>query len=64
MLESEVTQQQYIELMNANPSQNYQCGKECPVDSVTWENAVDMPIVCLHIKTIPFATNKMVIIGW
>ena len=27
MLESEVTQQQYIELMNANPSQNYQCGK-------------------------------------
>ena len=40
MLESEVTQQQYMELMNANPSQNYQCGKECPVDSVTWENAV------------------------
>ena len=40
MLESEVTQQQYIELMNSNPSQNYQCGKECPVDSVTWNNAV------------------------
>ena len=40
MLESEVTQQQYIKLMRTNPSQNYQCGKECPVDSVTWENAV------------------------
>ena len=40
MLESEVTQQQYTELMNSNPSQNYQCGKECPVDSVTWNNAV------------------------
>jgi formylglycine-generating enzyme required for sulfatase activity len=40
MLESEVTQQQYLALMNTNPSQNFQCGKECPVDSVTWENAV------------------------
>ena len=40
MLESEVTQEQYIELMNTNPSQNYQCGKECPVDSVTWNNVV------------------------
>ena len=40
MLESEVTQQQYLALMNTNPSQNYQCGKECPVDSVTWEHAV------------------------
>ena len=40
MLESEVTQQQYMELMNSNPSHNYQCGKECPVDSVTWNNAV------------------------
>ena len=40
MLESEVTQQQYLELMGSNPSQNYQCGKQCPVDSVTWEKAV------------------------
>lgn len=41
MLESEVTQEQFYALMRSNPSHNYQCGKSCPVDSVTWEQAVE-----------------------
>ena len=41
MLESEVTQEQYKALMGGNPSHNYQCGGDCPVDSVTWEQAIE-----------------------
>ena len=41
MLESEVTQEQFYALMGSNPSHNYQCGRDCPVDSVTWDQAVE-----------------------
>lgn len=40
MTESEITQEQYHALMGNNPSYHYQCGVDCPVDSVTWEQAV------------------------
>lgn len=39
MLETEVTQRQYKELMGINPSHFQRCGGSCPVESVSWHNA-------------------------
>ncbi len=35
----EVTQKQWKAIMGNNPSQNKQCGDDCPVDSVSWDDA-------------------------
>ncbi|MEK7723346.1 MAG: formylglycine-generating enzyme family protein [Acidobacteriota bacterium] len=34
---AEVTQKQWMAVMGNNPSQNKQCGEDCPVDSVSWD---------------------------
>ena len=34
----EVTQGQWKDVMGNNPSQNKQCGDDCPVDSVSWDD--------------------------
>ncbi|MDQ3131164.1 MAG: formylglycine-generating enzyme family protein [Acidobacteriota bacterium] len=34
----EVTQKQWNAIMGDNPSQNKQCGDDCPVDSVSWND--------------------------
>ena len=36
---TEVTQGQWKALMHRNPSKNAKCGDDCPVDSVSWEEA-------------------------
>ena len=35
----EVTQKQWKAIMGNSPSQNKQCGDDCPVDSVSWDDA-------------------------
>jgi formylglycine-generating enzyme required for sulfatase activity len=35
----EVTQEQWLKVMGENPSQFSACGKNCPVDSVSWDMA-------------------------
>ena len=35
----EVTQQEWAKVMGANPSHFRQCGKDCPVESVSWRKA-------------------------
>lgn len=35
----EVTQEQYSMIMESNPSMYKQCGSDCPVDNVSWDNA-------------------------
>lgn len=35
----EVTQKQWKSVMGANPSRNKQCGEDCPVESVSWDEA-------------------------
>lgn len=37
----EVTQDQWQKVMGDNPSENKECGKNCPVDSVSWDMAQD-----------------------
>jgi formylglycine-generating enzyme required for sulfatase activity len=37
----EVTQQQWRRLMGINPSNFKQCGSQCPVEEVTWNEAVE-----------------------
>jgi hypothetical protein len=37
---SEVTQREWIDYMGDNPSKNLSCGLMCPVDSVSWRDAV------------------------
>lgn len=36
--ETEVTQAQWQQLMGANPSGNQDCGPDCPVEQVSWED--------------------------
>jgi formylglycine-generating enzyme required for sulfatase activity len=38
---TEVTQSQWESIMGSNPSFNTSCGGDCPVDRVTWYEAVD-----------------------
>ena len=63
ILESEVTQQQYVKLMHTNPSQ-LPMWKECPVDSVTWENAVEYANRLSRHQDYRFVIPKMVTTGW
>lgn len=37
---TEVTQGQWVKVMGNNPSANSSCGRECPVELVTWHEAV------------------------
>jgi len=37
---TEVTQGQWQDLFGANPSRNTSCGRDCPVESVTWFDAI------------------------
>ena len=39
MQTTEVTQGQWLEVMGSNPSNFKACGSDCPVDSVSWEDA-------------------------
>ena len=39
MTKSEVTQGQFKSIMGSNPSRFAECGAQCPVESVTWEDA-------------------------
>lgn len=41
MMESEVTQELYVAVMRTNPSHYYRCGELCPVENVSWNDAVD-----------------------
>jgi hypothetical protein len=34
----EITQKQWKAVMGNNPSQNKECGEECPVENVSWDN--------------------------
>ena len=36
----EVTQGEWIKVMGDNPSYNVKCGKDCPVENMTWKDAV------------------------
>lgn len=38
--ETEVTQRQYLRNMRVNPSENRRCGLDCPVDNVSWYEAI------------------------
>ncbi|MFT5454472.1 MAG: sulfatase modifying factor 1 [Myxococcota bacterium] len=40
ILESEVTQGLYQEVMGTNPSSNSECGPTCPVEEVNWYDAI------------------------
>jgi formylglycine-generating enzyme len=40
IMKSEVTQSLYTKIIGSNPSLFWNCGKRCPVDSVTWYEAV------------------------
>ena len=36
---TEVTQRQWLTLMGANPSQLQECGEDCPVEEISWQDA-------------------------
>jgi formylglycine-generating enzyme len=36
----EVTQGEWLKVMGDNPSHNIKCGKDCPVENMTWDDAV------------------------
>jgi Uncharacterized conserved protein len=38
MQKTEVTQGQWVEIMGSNPSYFKECGKDCPVESVSWND--------------------------
>ncbi len=38
---TEVTQEQYERVMEINPANNSSCGRNCPVENVSWHNAVE-----------------------
>jgi len=38
---TEVTQAQWVAIMGSNPSRYSACGTDCPVDSVSWDDAKD-----------------------
>ena len=40
MAETEVTQAQWESVMGSNPSANLWCGESCPVESVSWGQAI------------------------
>ena len=40
VLTTEVTQKSYVELMKTNPSRFSNCGQKCPVDSISWTEAI------------------------
>ncbi len=42
MQTTEVTQGQYAAIMDTNPSEFFICGEECPVENVSWEEAMDL----------------------
>ncbi|MFA6033050.1 MAG: formylglycine-generating enzyme family protein, partial [Myxococcota bacterium] len=39
LMETEVTQKQYLKAIGSNPSYFAACGEDCPVESVTWTQA-------------------------
>jgi formylglycine-generating enzyme required for sulfatase activity len=41
MMEAEVTQGLYTEVIGRNPSKFSQCGEDCPVEKVTWYDAAE-----------------------
>lgn len=41
MMESEVTQDLYASVMRKNPSHHYRCGGLCPVENISWNDAVE-----------------------
>lgn len=41
MLDSEVSQRLYTEVMGSNPSRHDECGEQCPVEEVSWFDAVN-----------------------
>ena len=41
LAETEVTQGQFAAVMNQNPSEYKDCGTDCPVEQVTWRDAID-----------------------
>jgi formylglycine-generating enzyme required for sulfatase activity len=53
--ESEVTQGQYQRVMGANPSDNTECGASCPVESVTWQEAVKYCDSLSRLEKVPAA---------
>jgi len=36
----EVTQGEWVKVMGDNPSHNIKCGKDCPVENITWEDTI------------------------
>ena len=40
VMETEVSQELYLDIMNENPSIHMRCGSDCPVENVTWLDAV------------------------
>jgi formylglycine-generating enzyme required for sulfatase activity len=40
LMEHEVTQEQWVRVMGGNPSQYSGCGPTCPVEQVSWDDAV------------------------
>ncbi|MFH1844797.1 MAG: SUMF1/EgtB/PvdO family nonheme iron enzyme [bacterium] len=40
MSTTEVTQEQWLSVMGDNPSRFRECGGDCPVDSVSWQDAI------------------------
>lgn len=55
---TEVTQKQWMAVMGNNPSQNKQCGEDCPVDSISW-NEVQQFIKKLNEKDNSYFTFRL-----